>query len=344
MLAISKTRPAPGLELVEVDQPTVRGGHVKIKVATGSVCGTDLHIYQWDAFSSSRIHPPRIIGHEFCGEIIEVGEGVATSRIGQFVASESHIVCGRCKQCLGGNAHVCINTQILGIDVDGGFARYAVIPQENARPVPRSVPIEVASMLDALGNAVHTACAGPLSGQTVLITGLGPIGLFAVAIAKTLGAAKIVATEVRELRKDIGIQVGADVILDPTTEDVSSRLSQLFPQGVDVTLEMSGHSSALSLAIEHTRPGGRVSLLGLYPEAMQSIPMNHVVMKGLQLQGIVGRQLWGTWDTMIDLLENKNLQIGPIITHKMAFQEVEEAMQILQEGKAGKVVLDFTTS
>lgn len=326
---------------MEVPEPTVLPGHVKLRVRSASVCGTDLHLYNWDSFAQSRIHPPRIIGHEFCGEIVEVGEGVDPSRVGQFVSSESHIVCGTCRQCLAGDGHVCVNTRILGIDVDGGFAGYAVIPSDNARITPPGVSHEVASMLDALGNGVHTVMAGPVEGQTLLITGLGPIGLFAAAIAKTLGAEKVIATEVRPYRKELGEQLGVDVILDPTQEDASAAISRLAPQGVDGTLEMSGHPSALQLAVQHTRPGGRVSLLGLYADALEPVAMNTLVMKGLQVQGIVGRRLWETWDQMAWLLGEKKLDVSAVVTHRVPFTEFDEVFHVLGEGKAGKIVMDF---
>jgi len=341
VFAIAKLRPESGINVIEAPEPAIRPGHVKVRVISGSVCGTDLHIYHWDAFSQERIQPPRIIGHEFCGEIIEVGEGVSASRIGEFVSSESHIVCGQCRQCRSGQAHVCVNTRLLGIDVDGGFGGFAVIPSENARKTPAEVPESVASMLDALGNAVHTVMAGPVADGTVLITGMGPIGLFAVAICKALGAHKVITTEIRPYRKQLAEQLGADAVLDPTLLDIGQELRALAPGGVDATLEMSGHPSALPLAIEHTRPGGRISLLGLYQEARQTLELNHLIMKGIDLQGIVGRRLPETWDQMIWLLTEKKLDVTPVVTHRMAYGEVQAAMETLEKGEAGKVVLDF---
>ena len=342
VFAIAKTHPAPGVAVIEAKEPSILPGHVKVRVKSGSVCGTDLHIYHWDAFSSGRIKPPRIIGHEFCGEIIEVGDGISPARIGEFISSESHIVCGHCPQCLSGQGHVCVNTRILGIDVDGGFGGYAVIPANNARVTPRVVPEDVASMLDALGNAVHTVMAGPVENGTILITGMGPIGLFAVAVCRALGAHKIITTEVRPYRKQLAEQLGADVVLDPTLHDMAVEMRAHAPHGVDATLEMSGHPSALPLAIKHTRPGGRISLLGLYEDARQTIELNDLIMKGIDLQGIVGRRLWETWDQMIWLLTEKNLDVTPVVTHRMPFREVQTAMETLERGEAGKIVLDFS--
>jgi threonine 3-dehydrogenase len=304
--AIAKMRPAPGVEIVEVDEPEVGPGEVKIRLEAASVCGTDLHIYSWDQWAASRISPPRIIGHEFCGTIEAVGAGVVDRKVGDFVASESHIVCGHCKQCLNGQGHVCVNTRILGVDVDGGFASHVVIPYQNARLTDRSVPKEIASFQDALGNAVHTAMDGPLEGQTVLITGMGPIGVFS-----------------------------------PDGGDLATRIEQEAPGGVDATLEMSGHPSSLALAVQCTRPGGRISMLGVYGNPNQIVDMNAVIFKGITLQGIVGRNLWQTWDQMSALLRSGKLNLLPVITHEMHYTEFQAAMELMKAGKAGKVVFTF---
>lgn len=340
--AIAKSRPAPGISVIDTDEPQLRPGHVKIRVQSGSVCGTDLHIYHWDAWSSSRIHPPRVIGHEFCGTVVEVASDVTTHSVGDFVASESHIVCGHCVQCLAGQAHVCANTVILGVDIDGGFSKFAVVPAGNARRISPKIPTDVACMLDALGNGVHTTLAGPIEGRTVLITGLGPIGLFAAAICRTLGASKVIGTEVSPYRLGLAEQVGLDHILNPTKDNVSAEIARLVPGGVDATLEMSGHPSSLALAIQHTRPGGRVSLLGVYPDLTESVDFNAIIFKGLDVQGIVGRRLWETWDQVEWLLVEKGLDIHPVITHKVPYLEAERAFEILHQGNAGKIVFDFS--
>ena len=334
-------RPAPGVEIVEVDEPQVGPGEVKLKLEAASVCGTDLHIYSWDQWAAGRIHPPRIIGHEFCGTIEAVGEGVTDRKVGDFVASESHIVCGHCKQCLNGQGHVCINTKILGVDVDGGFASHVVIPWQNARPTDRSVPKEIASFQDALGNAVHTAMAGPLEGQTVLITGMGPIGLFAVSVCKAAGAAKVIVTEVSPYRMELAEKVGADRIISPADSDWAAIIEKEAPGGVDATLEMSGHPSSLELAVQSTRPGGRISLLGVYGNPNQTVDMNAVIFKGINIQGIVGRNIWQTWDQMGELLKSGKLNLAPVITHKMHYTEFQDAMELMKAGKAGKVVFTF---
>lgn len=342
MRAIAKLRPAPGVDLIDAPEPSIRPGHVKLKLEAASVCGTDLHIYQWDSWSASRIKPPRIIGHEFCGTIVEVGEGVSEREVGQFVASESHIVPLDSPFLKAGLGHVAPETVILGVDTDGGFADYAVIPWQNARVTPTSVPAEVACFQDALGNAVHTVNAGPVEGQTLLITGLGPIGLFAAAVAKAEGAAKVIGTEVSPYRIELARQLGAlDLIIDPSSEPVDDLLTSFAPEGVDGTLEMSGHPSAMDLAIRHTRPGGRISCLGVYKEPTQSLAMNEMIFKGLNVQGIVGRRLWETWDQMASLLGSGVLNVRPIVTHVFKLEDFDEAMSLMQKGLAGKVVFRF---
>jgi len=339
--AIAKVRPEPGVEIVEVDEPEVGRGEVKIRLEAASVCGTDLHIYSWDQWAASRIHPPRIIGHEFCGVIESVGEGVSDRQVGDFVASESHIVCGHCRQCLNGQGHVCVNTRILGVDVDGGFASHVVIPAQNARLTDRSIPKEIACFQDALGNSVHTAMAGPLKDQTVLITGMGPIGLVAASVCKAAGATKVIATEVSPYRIGLAEKMGADVILSPADGSLCERIAKEAPGGVDATLEMSGHPSSLELAIQCTRPGGRISLLGVYGNPNQSIDLNAIIFKGIDIQGIVGRRIWQTWDQMAELLRGGKLNLLPVITHEMHYTEFQKAMELMKEGKAGKVVFTF---
>ncbi|MCU0316742.1 MAG: L-threonine 3-dehydrogenase [Fimbriimonadaceae bacterium] len=342
MKAIAKTRPEPGLEIISVPEPTLKPGHVLLRVERGSVCGTDLHIFNWDGWSQGRIHPPRIIGHEFCGTIVEVAADVTERKVGDFVASESHIIDPQSSMYLSGLGHVDRTTTILGVDVDGGFAPYAVIPVLNARPVPASVPKSVASMLDALGNAVHTVMDGPVEGRTILITGLGPIGLFSVAICRALGARKIIGTEISPYRIALAEQLGIDIVLNPAKQNVSEELAQIAPNGVDATLEMSGHPSSIPLAIRHTAAAGRLSLLGVFANFLDQVDLNEVIFKGLQLHGIVGRKMWETWDQMEWLLTEKGLDVTPVVTHEYPWDEIEPAMQILRQGQAGKIVLDFT--
>lgn len=333
MLAIAKTRPEPGVETIEVPEESVPAGHVKISLEAASVCGTDLHIWSWDPWSQGRVRPPRIIGHEFCGTVIEVGEGVVDRKVGEFVASESHIVCGHCRQCRAGQAHVCANTKILGVDVDGGFRPRTVLPAANAVPTSRGIPPRIASFQDALGNAVHTAFDGPIEGCRLLVTGLGPIGLMACAVLKAAGAARVYATEVAPYRRAMAESMGVDALLP--IEGAGEELRRLEPGGVDGVLEMSGHPSQLALAVEAVRPGGRISCLGVYKEPKQTVDMDAVIFKGLTVQGIVGRRLWETWDQMQRLLEG-GLDVAPVVTHELPYTEFAGAMELMAAGKAGK--------
>lgn len=339
--AIAKVRPEPGVEIIDVPEPTCGRGEVLVKLKAASVCGTDLHIYAWDPWASSRIKPPRIIGHEFCGTIEQVGPEVDPALLGQFISSESHIVCGTCLQCRSGQAHVCVNTKILGVDVDGGFAPYVSIPVANARLTDPSVPPEIAAFQDALGNAVHTAFSGPVKDQVILITGMGPIGLFAASVCKASGARLIISTEVSPYRIELAKQIGVDVVLSPLLDDVEASIERLAPGGVDGVLEMSGHPSSLALALHCVRPGGRISLLGLYADSLTSVALDKLIFKGIQMQGIVGRRLYETWDQMSELLKSGNLRLEPVITHRMHYTEFQRAMELMQAGQAGKVVFFY---
>lgn len=341
MKAIAKTQAAPGIALIDTPEPELRPGCVKVRVERASVCGTDLHIYKWDEWSAGRIKPPRIIGHEFCGTILEVADDVTDRKAGDFFATESHIVDPSDPYLLRGDGHVAPSTSILGVDVDGGFAPMAVIPAANARPVSPSIPRSIASMMDAIGNAVHTVMDGPVEGGTFLVTGLGPIGLFALPMLRALGAKAVYATEVSAYRIALGESLGPDAIFNPMDGPVGERLKEAVPQGFDGVLEMSGHPSSLDLAIEVTRPGARISLLGVYSDSLHPIAMNQIIFKGLKVHGIVGRRLWETWEQMEDLLVNKGVDLTPIVTHEMPFTDIEDAFALLQKGEAGKVVLTF---
>lgn len=341
MKAIAKLRRGPGLDLTEVEERDPKSGEVKLKVERASICGTDLHIYQWDSWAAGRIVPPRVVGHEICGRIVAVGEGVTGREPGQMVCTESHIVEENDPDLAAGLGHVARSTRILGVDVDGGFAEYLVVPAANARPVPPNVPPEVASMMDALGNAVHTVNAGPVEGLTVLITGLGPIGLFAAKVCEALGAAQVIGTEVSPYRRKLAEAMGATTVIDPTAVDAACEVRKLAPDGVDAVLEMSGHPSALDLAVETVRPGGRISLLGVSAKDKMEVETNKLVFKGVTVQGIVGRRLWETWDEMDDLFTRRNLDVSAIVTHTMPFTEFATAMEVLGSAQAGKIVLEF---
>lgn len=333
MRALAKTSAGPGLELVDVPVPPVVAGSVKVRVIAGSICGTDLHIDRWDDWAAGRIHPPRVVGHEFCGEIVEVGDGVPSGRIGEFIASESHVVAPDSDWMRRGLGHLDPATRILGVDVDGGFAEYAVIPAANARPVSRSVAPGTAALLDAFGNAIHTLTDGPVEGLTILVAGLGPIGLMAAVAARALGARRVIGTEIAPYRVDLALRCGVDRVCDPR-----SGRDAVIAECPDGTLEMSGHAASLDLAIEATAPGGRISQLGVFGQSPVPVDVNDLVFRGLRLSGITGRRMWRTWDEMAALLAG-GLDLSPVVTHEMPVADFRTAYDLMASGMAGKIVL-----
>jgi threonine 3-dehydrogenase len=340
MKAIVKAAAAPGAEIREVPVPACGPGQLLLKVKRAGVCGTDLHIHTWDGWSQGRIKPPVTLGHEFVGQVVEVGAGVEHRRVGDLVSCESHIVCHVCMPCRTGNAHVCENTKILGVDVNGGFAEYVAVPAVNAWPAPPNVPIEVAAVMEPLGNAVHTAFAGPLAGANVAVTGCGPIGLFAIGVARAAGAARVLASDISDYRLDLARRMKADAVIHAGREDVGQRVRELTGgHGLDAVLEMSGSPSAMRDGLGALRMGGRLSLLGL-PKEPFALDWNRlVIFKGVTIQGIIGRRMYETWVQMDHLLSSGRLDIRPAITHVMPMAEFEQAIALLRSGQAGKVVL-----
>jgi threonine 3-dehydrogenase len=341
MRAIMKTRPAPGGEVVDVAGPSsIPSGYVLVKPLAWSICGTDVHIWHWDHWAAHRLHLPRILGHEFAGEVIAVGHGVTERQVGDVVASESHVVCGVCHQCRHGQAHVCRNTRILGIDTDGVWAELVLIPEANARPTPPQIPVEIAAIQDPLGNAVHAALAGPLEGRTVVVLGCGPLGLFSIGIAKACQSSTVFAVEKHPYRLQLAEQMGADVLLNPAHDDVEKVvMAHTRGEGVDVVLEMSGAPMAVKAGFRMARPGGRVTLMGIPSDPIEVDLADDVIFKGLEVQGIVGRRLYQTWEQMQDLLVSGRLDVRPVITHTMEFSEISKAMDLIDTGKCGKIIL-----
>jgi threonine 3-dehydrogenase len=340
MHAIVKAAAGPGAEVREVPVPTCGPGELLLRVQRAGVCGTDLHIYEWDRWSQGRLKPPVTLGHEFVGEVVETGAGVTTYRPGDRVSSESHIVCNACLACRTGHGHVCENTRILGVDVNGGFAEFVTVPAVNAWRAPANIPIEVAAVMEPLGNAVHTAFAGPLSGCNIAVTGCGPIGLFAIGVARAAGAARVFASDVSPYRLDLARRMKADAVIDAAQEDFVARVHQLTGgQGLDGVLEMSGNAQAVRDGLAALRNGGRMSLLGLPKESFELDWNRLVIFKGITLQGIIGRRMYETWYQMDNLLASGRLDIRPAITHVMPMQEFDAAIALLRSGKAGKVVL-----
>jgi threonine 3-dehydrogenase len=342
MKAIVKTKAAPGAELIETDTPLPGPDQVLVKVLASSICGTDLHIYQWNDWAKKRIkHIPQILGHEVCGEITEIGANVNPDslKVGDTVSAETHIGCGWCFECRTGNAHICLNSRIFGVDVHGVFAEYAVVPAANAWVLEKKIPKDFGSVMEPLGNAVHTVLAGPICGATVLITGCGPIGLMAIAVSRLCGATKIFATEVNEYRLQLAKKLGADFALNPQKDDVREKIrEETNDLGVDAVLEMSGNGSAINEGLKALRPGGRFSMLGL-PEQPLKIDLNEVIFKYLTLQGINGRLMFDTWYKSSRFLSSGRLDLSPIITHRLRLEEFEKGMELMESGNCGKVLL-----
>jgi threonine 3-dehydrogenase len=311
-----------------------------VRVGAASVCGTDLHIYNWDPWAQGRINPPLIPGHEFCGKVAAIGRGVTTVKEGDVVSAEMHVACGKCLQCRTGQAHICQNVRILGVDADGAFASYAIIPETNIWKLSPSIPPEYASLLDPLGNAVHTVLAGEIAAKTVAVTGCGAIGLFSIAVAKACGAAKVFAVEVNAHRRSVAASMGADFSLDPAHDNIEELImDETGGTGVDVLLEMSGHPAAMRQGFSVLRTGGRASLLGIPSRPVEIDFARDIIFKGATVQGINGRKMFETWFQMEALLATGKLNLDPVITHRLKLNEFSRAMELLQSGDAIKVVL-----
>jgi threonine 3-dehydrogenase len=340
MKAVVKASAAPGAEIREVQVPSPGPGEVLLRVLRAGVCGTDLHIWTWDRWSQDRLRPPVTLGHEFVGEIVERGEGVTTPAIGDRVSCESHIVCQTCTSCRTGNAHVCENTRILGVDVNGGFAEFVAVPAVNCWRIPAGISLEVAAVMEPCGNAVHTAFSGPLSGCSIAVTGCGPIGLFAIGVARAAGAAHVFASDVSPYRLELARAMKADAVVDVLTESLVERVTQLTNgRMLDGVLEMSGHPTAVRDGLAALRMGGRMSMLGLPTEPFELDWNRLVIFKGITVHGIIGRRMYETWFQMDQLLGSGRLDLKPAITHIMPMERFDEAIGLLKEGRAGKVVL-----
>ena len=340
MKAVVKAGPGPGLEIRDVPVPTIGPGEILIRVLRAGVCGTDLHIWEWDAWARGRMRPPVTVGHEFVGDVVEVGSGVTEPKVGERVSCESHIVCGHCIACRTGNPHVCENTRILGVDVNGGWAEYVAVPASNAWRAPANVPIEVQGIMEPLGNAVHTAFAGDLSACRIAVTGCGPIGLFAVGVARAAGAAQVIASDVSPYRLELAKKMNADAVIDPSKQDFVERVRELTGgRMLDGVLEMSGNPNAIRDGLRALRGGGRLSQLGLTSEPLALDWTQLLIFKGITLHGIIGRRMYQTWYQMDGLLRSGRLDLRPAITHVMPMDQVEDAIRLLRSGQAGKVVL-----
>jgi threonine 3-dehydrogenase len=328
------------MEMREVPVPSIGATDVLVAVETAPVCGTDLHIYHWDEWAQARIKPPYIPGHEFCGTVAAVGELVQGIATGDFVSAEMHVACGHCLQCRSGQAHVCQFVKILGVDADGAFADYVRIPAANIWKLDSSIPREFGSLYDPFGNAVHTVLSGAIAGQTVAVTGCGPIGLFAIAVAKACGASQIFAIEPNANRRELAKQLGAHTILNPVMEAVEERvLETTAKNGVDVLLEMSGNPAAIRQGFKLLRMGGRAALLGIPARPIELDLANAVIFKGATVHGINGRKMYETWFQMESLLRDARIDLSPVITHRFPLSQFDQAMHLLDSGEASKILL-----
>ena len=340
MRAVVKPEAKPGAEIREVSIPRIGPTDVLVKVKVASVCGTDLHIYNWDSWASRRIHPPLVPGHEFCGVVSAIGNEVTSVKEGNFVSAEMHVACGKCLQCRTGEAHICQFVKIIGVDADGAFAEYVRIPESNIWKLDPEIPLEYASILDPLGNAVHTVLAGEIAAKTVAITGAGPIGLFAIAVARAVGATTIFVVEVNEHRANIARQMKADHVLNPAKQDVRTFvMDQTAGVGVDVVLEMAGHPDAIRTAFDIVRRGGRISLLGLTSKPISLNFSEDIIFKGITIQGINGRRMYQTWYQMTALLKAGKLDLHPVITDRIAMADFSKGMERLKTGEASKILV-----
>ena len=343
MMAWTKVRDEEdGFELIEHPVPSPGPREVLVKTASTSICGTDLHIWQWDEWSRNEVPLGTITGHETCGEVVAVGQNVESHQVGDQVAIECHLACWNCPRCDEGNAHVCENGSIFGVHNNGAFAPYFTIAATNARHTPAGMPHSHGSIQDPLGNAIHTLTGGPVDGATIAIHGLGPIGLFAVNAAKAMGATKVIAIDwENEYRMDIAKKLGADLVLGKGDDIVAEILAATDGRGVDNSCEFSGSADALANSIHSTRMGGYLNVLSVYGTSNPEVPMNDLVFRYLHLKGINGRKMWSTWDKMYELMASGAIDVDSIVTHRLSIDEFQKGIQLSRSGLCGKIVLDF---
>lgn len=341
MKALVKAKADVGIWMEDVPMPKVGHNDVLVKVHKTAICGTDIHIYNWDQWAQDTIPVPMVVGHEFSGEIVELGSEVAGLEVGQRVSAEGHITCGHCRNCRAGQRHLCRNTVGIGVNRAGAFAEYIAVPATNICPLPQGISDDLGSILDPLGNAAHTALSFDLVGEDVLITGAGPIGIMAVAIAKKVGARNVVITDVNDFRLGLAAQMGATRTVNVTNQDLKEVMPELgMTEGFDIGLEMSGVPSAFSAMLDTMNHGGKIALLGIMPQGT-GINWNHVIFKGLEVHGIYGRKMFETWYKMIAMIE-AGLDLSPIITHHFKVDDFQAGFDAMLSGKSGKVILDWT--
>jgi threonine 3-dehydrogenase len=341
MKALVKSRSSPGLWLEEVPVPQVGINDVLIRVRKTGICGTDLHIHDWDAWAQKTIPVPLVIGHEFVGEVADLGSNVSDFEIGDLVSGEGHVVCGRCRNCMAGRRHLCAASIGLGVQRQGAFAEYVVLPMTNIWHHWDGVDQDVAAIFDPFGNAVHTALAFPVLGEDVLIAGAGPIGCMATAVVRHAGARHVVVTDLNPYRLELARRMGATLALDPRQRDIGEVQRELrMTEGFDIGLEMSGNPEALRAMVSQMAHGGRIALLGI-PAGEVALDLNAVIFNMLTVKGIYGREMYETWYQMTVMLES-GLDIKPVITHRFSYRDFEQAFAVARSGQSGKVILDWT--
>jgi threonine 3-dehydrogenase len=338
--ALVKETAAPGFKLKDVPVPTIRDDEVLIRVRRAGVCGTDVHLYEWDDWARGRCHPPFVVGHEFAGDVAQVGSLVTDVHVGDRVTAEGHIVDGRCLLCRTGNAHACPYTKVIGVDRDGCFAEYIAMPATNVWHLDDDISFDIGGIHDPMGNAFHTALTAEIPGATVLITGCGPIGIFAVGICRAAGASRIIASDVNDTRLALAKQMGADDVVHPNeVEPTVKRYTDGL--GVDVVLEMSGVPSAIHQAFALVRPAGRVQMLGVPAKPMQFDFATELIFKGVTVYGVTGRRMYETWIQMTRFLRSHEFDPTPVITHRFPLECAEEAIHAIKSGEAGKVIFEI---
>jgi threonine 3-dehydrogenase len=341
MRALLKTRPEPGLELLDVPVPDIGPMDVLIRISRTAICGTDLHIWNWDSWAGKTIPIPMTVGHEYCGYVEKTGSGVTDLVPGDYVSGEGHLVCGRCRNCLAGRRHLCPNTEGVGVNRPGAFAEFLSLPYRNVYKLDPAIPENLAAIFDPLGNAVHTALSWDLVAEDVLITGAGPIGCMAAAICRFAGARHVVVTDPNPFRLDLARQLGATRTINIQQESLADVKDELdMKEGFDIGLEMSGHPSGLADILEHSSHGARISLLGIFPDKFE-IDFDKVIFKGLILKGIYGREMFETWYKMSSMIR-AGLDPTAVITHEFPAADFEEAFQTMLSGKSGKIVLNWS--
>lgn len=344
MKAVQKTKREPGLELVEVDRPAIGPDEVLLKVEATAICGSDIHFYKWDDFAQTRLNPPVTIGHEFAGEVVEIGDQVIGFEVGDYAAADSHIACGRCQVCKLGLQHICQNLKIFGNQVDGSFAEYVAVPENSLWKLSRDIPSEIGAIMEPLGGAVQTVLIEPVTSQSVAIFGDGPIALFAVGVARASGASHVIHVGKYPYRIEIGRQMGADISLSIQKDEdpVESILAQTDGVGVDNSLEMAGSPLSIEQAFASVRKGGRLSMFGLTSKPLEEFDINYAItLRQVRVLGVAGRHMWDTWRQMDGLLQSGQLDPTPVITHKMGLEEYESGFREVMSAQreAGKVIL-----